>query len=240
MPTFQPVSGRRIAEGVAEQIKDNILSGELSVGDRLPPEREFAKLLNTSPQVLREALHSLEASGLVVIRKGATGGTFVSRPTSSLVSDSLSTLLRFGHTTLDHLTEARMALEPEAASLASRRRTDEVIAALRANIAESRDAALSAQRRRVANLEFHRQIAEITGNPIIIAGVGAVMDNLIYNISKSTLESSVIDSTQDYHVRITDALEAGDSASAYLLMRAHIKQIQDSLKSSSHDCGCGD
>lgn len=239
MPTFQPVSGRRIADEVAEQIKDNILSGALSVGDRLPSERDFAKLLNASPQVLREALHSLEASGLVVIRKGATGGAFVSQPTPSLVSDSLSTLLRFGHATLDHLTEARMALEPEAASLASRRRTEESIEALRQNITESRDTSLSAEQRRIANLEFHRLVAEITGNPIIIAGVGAVMDNLIFNIGESKLKTGVIDSTQDYHVRITDALEIGDSASAYLLMRAHIKQIQDSLKTCSHGCGCG-
>ena len=46
-------------------------------GDKLPAERELAKQLKVSRHTLREALRSLEVTGLVEFRRGATGGAFI-------------------------------------------------------------------------------------------------------------------------------------------------------------------
>jgi DNA-binding GntR family transcriptional regulator len=65
-----------IEDGLAEAIA----TGELSAGERLPPERELASRLGVSRMTLRQALGSLERRGLVVRRVGRLGGTFVAEP----------------------------------------------------------------------------------------------------------------------------------------------------------------
>ncbi len=230
MLVFTPMSGRRLAEEVAEQIKANILSGALAIGDRLPSERELAKVFNMSPLVLREALHALEAHGLVKIRKGAAGGTFVVAPTHDVLSESLSTLLAFGRTSLDQLTEARLVLEPEIAALAAQRRTNKDVDALRANVERSHNARLPRLKRRIENLQFHRLLAAITGNPFLIASINSIIDNLEHNIGKVGLDGRVVGDTVCYHDALLEAIAIGDGRRAGTVMREHIEQIQGSLK----------
>jgi len=226
---FQPASGLRLADEVARQIKENILNGKLIVGDRLPPERELAKIFNTSSVVLREALHQLQASGLLVIKRGATGGAFISQPNYSLVSKSLSTLLQFGRATIDQLTEARIALEPEVAALAAERRTDEDIATLQKNVDDSNTEPVSSPERRILHLEFHRLLATITGNPFFIAGVNSIIDNLEFNISKAKLGKTAVSETTCHHTDLIKAITDQDQDRARSLMLNHIRQIQTSI-----------
>lgn len=226
---FQPASGLRLADEVARQIKENILNGKLAVGDRLPPERELAKIFNTSSVVLREALHQLQASGLLNIKRGATGGAFISQPNHSLVSESLSTLLQFGRVSIDQLTEARIALEPEIARLAALRRTDEDIETLQENLDRSNALKPSSPERRILHLEFHRLLADITKNPFFIAGVNAIIDNLKFNISKAKLGKDVVTETTCHHTDLIAAIADKDQERASSLMLAHIQQIQNSI-----------
>lgn len=228
---FQPASGLRLADEVARQIKDNILNGKLVVGDRLPPERELAKIFNTSSVVLREALHQLQASGLLIIKRGAKGGAFISQPNHSLVSESLSTLLQFGHVSIDQLTEARVALEPEIAALAALRRTDEDIEALKKNVDDSNEENASSPERRILHLEFHRLLAAISGNPFLIAGVNSIIDNLEFNISKAKLGKSAVLETTCHHTDLIEAIANGDEERARSLMLNHVRQIQTSIGS---------
>jgi DNA-binding FadR family transcriptional regulator len=230
---FQPTSRIRLADELVEQIKARILSGVLAVGDRLPSERELAKVFNTSPVVLREALHTLEAAGLVTIRKGATGGAFISRPTHRVLSQSLSTLFRFGQTTLAELTEARLVLEPEVAALAALRRTEAHLGMLRANMERSEDCCHSLIERRVETLNFHRLLAEITGNPFLIASVNSITDNFVDNTGTTGITEKVVTRNVDDHQRIIDAVVRQNQDEARELMRLHIEQIQASLTRSS-------
>ena len=229
---FKPASGMRLADEVANQIRENILNGNLSVGDRLPPERELAKTFNTSSVVLREALHQLQASGLLIIRRGATGGAFISEPNYSLVSESLSTLLQFGRVSIDQLTEARIALEPEVARLAALRRTEGDIEVLQKNLDASNVSGVSSTERRILHLEFHRLLATISGNPFFVAGVNSIIDNLKYNISKAKLGAETVQETTCYHTDLIQAIIDQDQERARAVMLEHIRQIQTSIISS--------
>src|ERR1051325_5441663 len=77
------------SEGVVEQLRGMIHRGELRPGDRLPPERDLAKLLGVSRPTLRAGIRSLAAVGVLQSRQGA--GTFVvkSEGTPSLDSSPL-------------------------------------------------------------------------------------------------------------------------------------------------------
>jgi len=63
---------------IAEGLLDRIESGELSPGDRLPPEREWSEMLGVNRLTLRRALHMLESEGLIIRRQG--DGTYVAEP----------------------------------------------------------------------------------------------------------------------------------------------------------------
>lgn len=63
---------------IAESLLDQIESGKLAPGSRLPPERELSELLGVNRMTLRQALHLLEAQGLLVRRQG--DGTYVADP----------------------------------------------------------------------------------------------------------------------------------------------------------------
>ena len=77
MPRFKPIRPVRISAEVAEQLKQSILLGQFKAGQRLPSERDLAEEFQVSRVAIREALRSLENSGFIDTRQGATGGAFV-------------------------------------------------------------------------------------------------------------------------------------------------------------------
>src|SRR5215475_4630576 len=67
---LKPIEKQRVAEEIAGQLRDLILTGQYVAGDKLPPERNLAKELGVNRSSLREALKKLEHLGLVRIRQG--------------------------------------------------------------------------------------------------------------------------------------------------------------------------
>jgi GntR family transcriptional repressor for pyruvate dehydrogenase complex len=67
---LKPIEKQRVAEEIAGQLRDLILTGQYAAGDKLPPERHLAKELGVNRSSLREALKKLEHLGLVKIRQG--------------------------------------------------------------------------------------------------------------------------------------------------------------------------
>jgi GntR family transcriptional repressor for pyruvate dehydrogenase complex len=74
---FNSVKSNKISEHIIEQIRKAIFEGKLKPGDKLPPERELIENFGVSKATLREAMRSLEVLGFLEIRKGASGGAFV-------------------------------------------------------------------------------------------------------------------------------------------------------------------
>src|SRR5262245_7819270 len=77
---FTKVRVGRVSEEVVKQVQEAIFSGELKPGDRLPPERELAEQFGLSRMSVRDALRTLESSGLVKIKVGSSGGAFIREP----------------------------------------------------------------------------------------------------------------------------------------------------------------
>src|SRR5688500_5033710 len=66
-----------VSADVARSLRALIHGGHLGPGDRLPPERELAKQMGVGRVSIREALRLLQATGYVDVRRGASGGTFI-------------------------------------------------------------------------------------------------------------------------------------------------------------------
>ena len=67
---FEAVRRTKVYEQVAEQMQRMIRDGLLQPGDKLPPERELAEMLQVSRGSLRDAIRTLELMGLVEPRQG--------------------------------------------------------------------------------------------------------------------------------------------------------------------------
>ncbi len=234
MDFFHPVRSGKVSELIALQIKNRILSGSLKAGDQLPPERELVVSFRASRISVREALKSLEGSGLLSIRPGS--GIFVAEVNSRPMSDSLSTFLRIQKGSLKELTDARIILEPTIASLAAQRAKEEHLLKLEENILdtslamESNSPPLTSSK----NIEFHSLIAECTENPVIALTMKTLFDvvkEMTIEIEGNLSKRKVIsDRAVAYHRRILKTLREKDSKKTHELMLRHILEIQEGFR----------
>ncbi|MBI3373015.1 MAG: FadR family transcriptional regulator [Betaproteobacteria bacterium] len=177
-PGFRPVAGKRAFEEITEQIRSQLARRFLRAGDRLPAERQLAEQFGVSRNTLREALRSLEIAGLLELKKGATGGAFITEGGGGAAVAGLADLYHMGAIRPQHLTEARILIGTEVARLACGRRTREDLSVLRHNVeaAEAATAAGDVEGRALINYEFHRLLARAAKNPVLIILTDALME----------------------------------------------------------------
>ncbi len=223
--------GPRAFEEIAALIRSELVAGHLGVGSRLPSERALAEQFGVSRNTLREALRSLEHAGLVQLHKGAQGGAFIAQRSGQAIATGLQDLFSVGAIQPAQLTEARIWLEAVVVREACRRATTGDIEDLRRNVQET--AAAFAQgdfpRRAEKNIEFHRILARMTGNPIMAVVVNGVLDVLREFIR-------TIGEYPNHHVlpsrrRFIAHLERGDAEAAVTEMEASLKRLQQSYLS---------
>jgi GntR family transcriptional repressor for pyruvate dehydrogenase complex len=172
---FGPIRSRRSFEEVLDQIADAIRSGDLRVGDRLPPERALAIRMRVSRPTLREAVKILVEVGAVAVRPGRTGGTFVR---SELVPrQALEQRSRLRLSDVATVLEARRALEPPVAQVAALHAGERDFATMAEVIAlheRAPDRAHVGQ----FDLRFHLAIARATKNPTLVTMVKLLQRDL--------------------------------------------------------------
>lgn len=237
MNSFRSVKSGKVSELIAFQIKNAILDGSMKLGDKLPPERELVQRFHASRISVREALKSLETSGLLTIKPGS--GVFVAEINSKQMSESLSSILRIQKASMNELTEARIILEPNIARLASERMLPEDLIKLEQNIQETARIVKSHSPAPAQNIEFHSLIAEATHNPVI----SLTMKTLFEVVKEMTLETTDnlpkrIETSSHavaYHKKILKALREKNYEKVYELMQKHVLQIQEGLKKTKSE-----
>jgi DNA-binding FadR family transcriptional regulator len=179
---FSPSPPARAGDAVVEQVEKAVCDGMLAPGDRLPAERRLQQLLGISRNTLREALRVLEQKGLVEIRKGHKGGTFVKRVTADPLSANLATYIRSNGVSLEEIAQFRADLEGLLADRAARTITAQDRRELKRLLAElaSRCAAGTEgwETFIVADRAIHMALARMAGNPIHCILLETVHDNL--------------------------------------------------------------
>ncbi|MEN9775659.1 MAG: hypothetical protein RL322_2729 [Pseudomonadota bacterium] len=173
-----PIRVRRTFEEVALQLRAMFTDGRLRPGDRLPPERELSQQLGVSRSALREALRTLEISGVIELRKGRKGGAFVTSGNFDAVTANFRDLLTLGNLKFEELTEARTWLAEIVVRVACERATEQDFEALEANVNAAE--ALLAEGRHAEkidlNIEFHNILARATRNPLLEMNVRTISD----------------------------------------------------------------
>jgi len=210
---------RRTAHDLAvESLGRRIVSGDYPAGAVLPPADDLARQLGLSRPTLREALQTLAAKGLVVAR--AKVGTRVRDQSAWSMFDADILAWRqaagLAEGSLAALYEIRQSLEPAAAALAAERRSDVDVERLAALGEQLRlDAGVVADFV-AADVEFHRLVLEMSGNPFM-RSIGALIStalNASFTLSAPTQGAAESKEVQRQHLDIVDAIRRRDAQGA--------------------------
>lgn len=164
---FAPLDRRRAFESIVDQVREAIFSGRYGPGARLPTERELAAQFGVARHAVREAIRVLEHSGLVTVRRGAQGGTYVAAATADADGRFLSAVMSARGFGVQDLFHAKLLFEPAVAELVASRASDEDVAALGEIVAQE---AASLERSGDAYdqfADFHERLSAVLGNPLL-------------------------------------------------------------------------
>lgn len=185
-----PVSIVRLADDLAGQIRNLIVSAEIAEGARLPSERELAERFGASRPTISQALRSLSLMGLVEIRHGS--GAYVVRRPEAMVMASVSLMLDLDQQSVHHLMRLRLWLESIGTREASTRQPaldDQEIEAIRVALHRLRDAAGSTSELIAADTVFHATVVRGAGNPYLAAMYESVHSAVLSYQLKSWVDS---------------------------------------------------
>jgi GntR family transcriptional repressor for pyruvate dehydrogenase complex len=216
---------RKAYEQVADQLRDLILDGSITPGQRLPNEAGLGVQFGVSRATVREALRVLATQNLIRTTKGATGGSFVILPTADHISDFLSSnislLSQTETVSLDEFLELREFLEVPAARLAARRHSPASIERMAAAIpGDTRD--LGTQEQFIYNKDFHSQVVLASGNTLLSIAAQPIFSVMQTNLSRSSLGRRFHDQVNADHHAIAEAIAAGDEQRAADEMHRHL------------------
>jgi DNA-binding FadR family transcriptional regulator len=229
LSTFRPLQRY---EQIAERLAADIRSGLLAPGERLPSERELARSLEVSRASVREALAALQLRGVVETRAGA--GTFVTAEPPTAPAD-------IAHdASPSAVLEARAQLEPAIARLAAQRgRSDPAVENLLTAMEAATDPDDPAARAtwNASDRLFHRQLAAMTGNPVLLAfadHVAALMDEPLWQRLRD--DSIATPGRTRIHVAehrmIYEAIVEGNAEAAAFYSAQHINRVRTYMELS--------
>lgn len=213
-----------LADKVAALMLETITSNRLRPGDTLPSERELGEQFGVSRTVIREAVRSLVAKGLIEVRSGS--GIRVAPMDGSAVRESLSYFLR-GSDGLDYekVHEIRSVLEVHMVGSAAERANPADLRAMSDACRKMTDAGNDVDKATRADIEFHRALANATHNPLYVVLLDAIGDALI-EVRQQTLLHGSLSSALRSHREILEAITQGDAEAARAAMASHLETVE--------------
>jgi GntR family transcriptional regulator, transcriptional repressor for pyruvate dehydrogenase complex len=213
---------------VEQQIREAILAGQFSPGDKLPPETQLAEQFGVSRPTVREALGSLVSAGLIRKVPGVAGGSFVNSVTtaslSQTVRESVDIILRLGALDIEEITVVRQIIEVPAAGMAADNRTLEHIERMQAVVERQRTTTIDDPDIPSYDLAFHTAVGDASGNRLL----GAFVRALHSSTSPATyleVTPQVARKTVKQHIAIAAAIEAGNAEGAEEAMEEHLEYV---------------
>ena len=214
-----------VTDQAIEKIKSMIVSGELSPGDRLPPEKELAEHLGLSRNSMREAVKALEVIRVLDVRRG--DGTYVTSLEPHLLLEAISFVVDMhDDSSLLEIFTVRRILESQATALAASHAGEEDITELRREIELGGDAS-SVESLVEHDVRFHGHIARLGGNAYLASLVESLTTQTVRaRVWRGITEQGAVARTIAEHRAIVDALERGDALLASALTTAHIAGVE--------------
>jgi GntR family transcriptional repressor for pyruvate dehydrogenase complex len=220
---------------LAEYLENQIISGEVREGEKLPSERGLSKRFGVSRPVVREALQSLVGRNLVHVIPGR--GAYVRRARLTDAARPMDLLLRRWQATPRDLVEARKMIECKAAFLAASRAEREDLEAMeQALVGFDRSSDLLEKTR--YDITFHTSIVRAARNPVIETMFSSITNLIVELMLRSLSDPNVSRVGIPYHREIYEATRDGDAEQARTAMDGHLL-VAERLYGEDYDRSLG-
>jgi GntR family transcriptional repressor for pyruvate dehydrogenase complex len=214
---------------VVNHIRSLIENGTLKPGDKIPPEREFARALKISRASLRTGIGYMATMGIMKVRHGV--GTFVADGPPEFGKAYLSFMGALHGYQSWQMFEARLILEGHLAAFAAERGKEEHHTALAEEVGEMFAAVESPADYLIHDVLFHRIISQASGNPIL-AVLMETITSALYDKRRRTVEHSTdLRESAEMHRAIYRAIRARKPDEARKLMEDHLRMAQSAQSS---------
>ncbi|MFI6597877.1 FadR/GntR family transcriptional regulator [Nonomuraea sp. NPDC050536] len=218
-----------VTDAAIDKIKQMILSGELTPGDRLPKEADLAERLGLSRNSLREAVRALALINVLDVRQG--DGTYVTSLEPHLLLDTMSFVLDLHRDdTVLQFFEVRRILEPAATAMATKLMTDEEIDELRV-ILESLPAEPTIEELVANDLRFHQRIAQGSGNSVLCSFIESLSGPTTRaRIWRGLTQEGALEKTMEQHTAIYEAMAGRQADVARSWATVHVAGVESWLR----------
>lgn len=221
---------RRLYQDLVLQLTEKINSGEIPNGSLLPSERQLTKMFGVSRTAVREALVSLQASGLISVRPSRRAlvtqlnnvGFF-----NQLTGAAQSLLARPNG--IADFQEARTLFECGMARHAARYASPKEIDRLRVALEQNKRAVHDAELFAKTGLAFHKILAEIPQNPIFTACHSAIIEWMVIqrNLSLQSRTPEMSKAVFQRRESVFQAIAARDVEAADKAMSSHLDLVNE-------------
>jgi GntR family transcriptional regulator, transcriptional repressor for pyruvate dehydrogenase complex len=231
--TFTGDGYRRDRIGAAEQVlndlRDQILSGRLARGTRLPSEKELAVAYGVSAPTIREAVRALSAMSLLEARHGA--GTFITAESTALMSSAMNAVVELENIDLPSMLHLSEAFYLKSADLAIREASDDELAELR-TVAEAFHSRMDNAEFAAALRAFLAGLVAVSHNKLLITISAYLVESQISLAERAAARSPsawrrIAGPLRAERIAIVAALESRDAAAAEGAVRIYMKRAHD-------------
>ncbi|WP_332880674.1 GntR family transcriptional regulator [Streptomyces sp. NBC_00564] len=226
----------KTAEIIAGSLRRQIIRGELSPDDALPPESSLMEQFGVSRPTLREAYRVLESEGLITIRRGAHGGARVSAPDPDVAARYAGLILEYQDTTLADVYRAATVIEPACARIVATKHTAADLAKLRRALAAEQATLDDTAALLDAQEKFHALLVELSRNNTLVL-LSTILRRIIREANASEVAAdpdsparrSQARKGHRTHVKLLALIEAGQADEAEKLWARHLTAADDAV-----------
>jgi GntR family transcriptional repressor for pyruvate dehydrogenase complex len=213
-----------LATGIVAAVRDALFEGRYRPGDFLGTEKDLAARHNVSRMAARDALRSLQAMGVVDIRRGIGGGARISRGNPQHFAEALAIQLELAGIGAEEIIVAQHAVECVAAELAASHASSDDIERLKALLERAEQAIDDHDLFTRLSLEFHLAVADASGNRVLHYQLVS-LQHVSWPSRNRTLTHAVARHVLDAHRELLGLIAGRNAAGARKAMDAHIGMI---------------
>lgn len=228
---ISPINMKRIYQSIIGQLIDLIKHGKLKVGERLPPERSLAEMFKVSRASIREAFSAMEIIGLIEVKPGE--GSFVTNLSIGPFISIISPLFVTNENIDTDLLDFRKLIEIEAVKHAAMKSDEAGQALLQRHLSmmeeafRRNDIVMGAE----ADINFHKEIFNLTGNCILIKAAECTVylleSSIKFNRTKILKNEKNSKILFDQHTRIFNAIRLKNIQEAAEIMDRHLSFVRE-------------
>ena len=219
-------------EIVLEYIKEQLYSGQLQPGERLPAERRLAEMLGVSRAHVRAAFQKLEFYGIV--RTFPQSGTVVAHENMQILERMLTDALQIGRFDFASLVYVRELLETEAVRLCALNRTDDDLKELEQAL-QACEEKFYTEERISRDFAYHQALARGSHNPVLSSLLLVITPDVLRYYHRYRVCATPTEEVFHQHREILHCIRQRDEQGVTEMMRRHLKSLRDFAVSNNDE-----